>query len=431
MGTSPSTKETTLHHFRDPLAARLAADAGIDFPGVVIQATSDDYLHKRFVSKRTAALVAGQRPDGALVCIDAWGNAHIDFASVIEFLGEQGIPVVGLSFVGIQAAFVVTNPYMDSIVDLNKSLSGVEEGVLGDNTAVPLDAEKAVAILLNKIRKKNAATGRALPDSALPERMLHSLQQRIFRVSELAAAGVTSMQPGLLQLNLEGMRQSAMDEARARHGQFAQLGGCIENITLKILRPGEDSVFVNSILDVWPIAVKVEGAIGDGVTNLVEGARVLLTASDTEGFQPINGGAASGLLRDVMRFGRPGTPAPDDFILHVDVTLKKGEAVTRDGIMAAHLACDAVLRDARACLAGMNRYQATERRRLVDMARPGKPRIALVKMTSGVSAMGDTSMFPEHPGGFEGSRSVMDYTHNLPVFVSPTEYMDGIVHSLS
>ena len=79
----------------------------------------------------------------------------------------------------------------------------------------------------------------------------------------------------------------------------------------------------------------------------------------------------------------------------------------------------------------MNRYQATERRRLTDTVRPGKPRIALVKMTSGVSAMGDTAMFPDEPGGFNGSRSVMDYTHNLPVFVTPHEYMDGIVHSLS
>ena len=426
MGTSPSTKETTLHHFRDPLAARLASDPGLDFPGVVIQATSDDYLHKRFVAKRTAALVAGQRPDGALVCVDAWGNAHIDFASTIEFLGEQGIPVVGLSFVGIQAAFVVTNPYMDSIIDLNKSLSGVEEGVLADNTAVALDAEKAVAILLNKIRKKNPAF-REAAGGGLPERVLRSLQHRVFRLSEVLEGAETSMQPGVLSLNLEELRRKAMQLAHPEH----EFGSRIENVSVRLLRPGEHAVHVNSILDVWPIAVKVEGAIGDGATNLAEGARVLLTAADTEGMQPINGGAATGVLSQVMRLGRPGSPDPGDFILHVDVTLKKGEAVTREGIMAAHLACDAALSDVRECLCAMNRYQATERRRMVDAVRPGKPRIALVKMTSGVSAMGDTALFPDEPGGFSGSRSVMDYTHNLPVFISPNEYMDGIVHSLS
>jgi D-proline reductase (dithiol) PrdA len=33
---SPSTKETTLHHFRDPLLARLAGDESIDLIGVTV-----------------------------------------------------------------------------------------------------------------------------------------------------------------------------------------------------------------------------------------------------------------------------------------------------------------------------------------------------------------------------------------------------------
>ena len=109
MGTGPSTKETTLHHYHDPLCKVLVMDTEVDFLGIVLAGTSDDNEHKTFVARRIGALIEAMRPDGVLVSIDSWGNCHIDFASVIEAVGERNIPVVGLSFVGTQAAFVVVN----------------------------------------------------------------------------------------------------------------------------------------------------------------------------------------------------------------------------------------------------------------------------------------------------------------------------------
>lgn len=428
MGTGPSSKETTLHHYRDPLAAHLAADPDIDFPGVILQATSDVFLHKRFVSRRTAALVGGLGADGAIVCIDAWGNAHIDFAATIEYIGQQGIPVVGLSFVGIQAAFVVTNPHMDSIVDLNKTVSGVEPLILGQNTVEDLDAVKAIAIMKNKLRRNNPER----EYMALPERQLRSLQVRHFRLLEALEAERTAIEGATLLLNLPALRKKVMDKVAARESLLE----LVENMTVALVRPmalhpEDGGFFCNSLLDVMPIAAKVEGVLGEGVTHLLEGVQMMLTTADVDGFQPINAGAASGAFREVVRLGRPGTPAPEDYIIHVDVILKKGEASTREGIMAAHLACDEIALEIRNLLRELNRYQAAQRRRLADLSRPGRPRIALVKMTSGVSAMGDTAVFPDDPGGFIGSHSIMDYTHNLPIFFSCNEYMDGIVHSLS
>ena len=35
MGVGPSTKETSLHHFRDPLIKLLGEDPGIDLMGVL------------------------------------------------------------------------------------------------------------------------------------------------------------------------------------------------------------------------------------------------------------------------------------------------------------------------------------------------------------------------------------------------------------
>ncbi len=51
---------------------------------------------------------------------------------------------------------MVTNQYMDTIVDINKSKEGVETNVVGENNISKLDAKKALALLKLKIRKKNS-----------------------------------------------------------------------------------------------------------------------------------------------------------------------------------------------------------------------------------------------------------------------------------
>ena len=61
--------------------------------------------------------------------------------------------MVGITFVGTQAKFVVTNRYMDTIVDMNKSAQGIETEVVGENTVTPLDCKKALAFLKLKMNK--------------------------------------------------------------------------------------------------------------------------------------------------------------------------------------------------------------------------------------------------------------------------------------
>lgn len=154
MGIGPSTKETTLHHFRDPLVQVLGDDEDIDFLGVMIAGIPQDNVNKYFTSDRVGAWVEGMRADGAIVSEDSWGNSNVDFAHAIEEIGKRGVSVVGVSFVGTQAQFVVTNEYMDTIVDINKSTEGVETNVVGENNLDVLDARKAVALLKLKMRQE-------------------------------------------------------------------------------------------------------------------------------------------------------------------------------------------------------------------------------------------------------------------------------------
>lgn len=153
MGIGPSTKETTLHHFRDPLLEVLSEDEDFDLLGVIVVGTPQDNKEKYFVGTRAAAWAEAMRAEGAIVSADGWGNSDVDFANTVEQLASRGIAVVGVNFVGVQGQFVVTNEYMDTIVDMNKSSEGIETAVVGENTVTLLDAKKAAALLKLKMRR--------------------------------------------------------------------------------------------------------------------------------------------------------------------------------------------------------------------------------------------------------------------------------------
>jgi D-proline reductase (dithiol)-stabilizing protein PrdD len=414
MGMGPSTKETTLHHFRDPLVEALCADQDIDFMGIVLQGTPEVCDDKQFVARRSGVLMETMRADGVIVSIDSWGNSHVDFTAVLEALGERGIPAVGLSFVGTEAAFVVTNPYMDVIIDYNKTDSGIETLVMGENTAVELDARKALAILKNRMRKRGRFAATSPPEvRTLRQLVIRSFAADTVRLGERSgfAVSTVSIDPG------------AAADIVARHPELRAM-----NVT--VIEPGQHDVSVNSILDFSYIAAKVLGRCGEGCTHALTGVRTMLTGVEEGGVQPSNCGYAVGLLREKVKLGMRGSPAAEDVILHVDVTLKDGEGRTRRGIMAAHLACDELLQAVRNDLQGADGTLAAEKRTVWDAARPGLPRVALVKLVSGLGCMYDTGVFPNQPGGYAGCRSIMDLG-NMQVVLTANEYRDGAVCSLS
>ncbi len=86
--------------------------------------------------------------------LDGWGKQRCRLCDTIEQLGKRDIPVVGIHFSGTAGQFVVTNPYMDTIVDMNKNPKGVETDVVGENAVDTMDARKATAMLKLKMRKR-------------------------------------------------------------------------------------------------------------------------------------------------------------------------------------------------------------------------------------------------------------------------------------
>ncbi|GCD08582.1 proline reductase cluster protein PrdD [Clostridium tagluense] len=203
----------------------------------------------------------------------------------------------------------------------------------------------------------------------------------------------------------------------------------IKCIEVKIVNPKQHDFFVNSIMDFSPIATKVLGKIGDGITHTLTGVYVMLTGIDEMGIQVAEFGSSEGILSEQVVFGRAGTPNETDIIIHVDVILKDGMGSVRIGPTAAHRACDRLVQEIRESLKKMNGKLYDEKFEYFDKIKLGKKKVVVIKQVAGQGAMYDTQLLGKEPGGFESGRSIIDLG-NVPIILSPNEYRDGALRAM-
>ncbi|XCP86011.1 proline reductase cluster protein PrdD [Roseburia hominis] len=203
----------------------------------------------------------------------------------------------------------------------------------------------------------------------------------------------------------------------------------IDHADIQIIRPGDRDRYTNTMMDIIPISTKVLGKLGEGITHTLTGVYVILTGVDTNGKQTHEFGSSEGILRDKLCLNRAGTPGNQDYIISFDVTLKAGMGQEREGVLAAHRACDEFIRIFRMQMKKFRGEACTERHEYHDVVRPGKKRVLIIKQVAGQGAMYDTSLFAKEPSGTEGGRSIIDMG-NMPVLVTPNEYRDGIIRSM-
>ena len=204
----------------------------------------------------------------------------------------------------------------------------------------------------------------------------------------------------------------------------------IKDLKINIIYPNNHNMFINSVLDIFPIATKVEGKIGEGITHVLTGVVVMITGVEVGGFQAANIGSSEGILKDQIKFNKNGTPAEADIIIHVDVTLKNGGARSREGIMASHRACDKIIQEIREYLKNISGILCDETHEYVDEINSGRKKIVIIKQVSGLGCMYDTGVFPKEPAGFIGCKSIMDLG-NMPMVLTPNQYRDGAIRAMS
>lgn len=203
----------------------------------------------------------------------------------------------------------------------------------------------------------------------------------------------------------------------------------IKSIDIKIIKPIERDIFVNSILDFYPIATKVLGGLGEGITHVITGVTVMINGIDELGVQIAEFGSSEGILNKQVKFAKAGTPELDDIIIQFSVVLYKNKGKEREAITEIHRCCDDVIQQIREVLKNLNGRFCDEKYDYYDKINYNGKKVVIVKQVAGQGAMYDTAIFPNEPCGLSGAKSVIDIG-NIPVLLTPNEYRDGALRAM-
>ncbi|MGB5822551.1 MAG: proline reductase cluster protein PrdD [Proteocatella sp.] len=247
---------------------------------------------------------------------------------------------------------------------------------------------------------------------------LRRLVIRAFHVNEVVLADKFEFNHGILKI-----------DKKITNKLIAQ-DPVIKDVKIEIIKPYDHDRQINTIMDIIPMSAKALGTLGEGITYTMTGAYVMLTGCDADGRQMHEFGSSEGNLKDKMVFGKAGTPAKSDYIIHVDVLVEGGLPYDRKLPIAAFKACDEMIQSIRCELKKLEPRDADEVHEFYDRVRTGAKKIAIVKQIAGQGAMYDNQLFPAEPSGYSGGLSIIDMA-NMPIVLSPNEYRDGALRSMT
>ena len=137
------------------------------------------------------------------------------------------------------------------------------------------------------------------------EKIIRTLKKRIFKVKDAEISCETSFGDGKLTIDEKILEKAIKADP------------LVKNIKIDVIKPQQRHIYTDTIMDVCPIAAKAEGKLGEGITNVIEGAVFMLTGVDEDGTQIHEFGSSEGYLDEKMFFGHPGCADPDDIIIRV------------------------------------------------------------------------------------------------------------------
>ncbi len=201
------------------------------------------------------------------------------------------------------------------------------------------------------------------------------------------------------------------------------------SIDLEIIPEAKYETYSETIMDVQPIATKVDSKLGEGVTRVIDGVVMVVTGVDEAGNQIGEFGSSEGILKDNIMWNRPGSPDYGDILIKTEVVIKEGSKMERPGPLSAHKASDVITDEIRQALRETEQNpDLTED--LTHNRRKGKKKVVIIKEIMGQGAMHDNLILPDQPVGILGGEPNVDLG-NLPVVLSPLEVLDGGIHALT
>lgn len=203
---------------------------------------------------------------------------------------------------------------------------------------------------------------------------------------------------------------------------------CI-SLKLDVIHPSERHIYTDTIMDICPIATKVEGELGEGTTKVVDGVVFMLTGVDEDGVQIHEFGSSEGYLDEKMYFGHPGCADENDIIIRCHAVIKSKTGMSRPGPFAAHKCEDYIIQAVRNELKHYD-GEVVREELCEDLRRKGNPRVVLVKEIMGQGAMHDNILCPAEPCGVAGGQKNVDLG-NVPIMLTPNQVRDGSIHALT
>ncbi|MGN0324987.1 MAG: D-proline reductase (dithiol) proprotein PrdA [Lachnospiraceae bacterium] len=247
--------------------------------------------------------------------------------------------------------------------------------------------------------------------------VIRSLIKKHIKITDVKLGTETSIKDGVITIN-QGLIQEALKE-----------DSLCKSITLDIIHPEERHIYTETIMDVCPIATKVEGELGEGITKVLDGVVFMLTGVDEDGVQVHEFGSSEGYLDEKMYFGHPGCADENDIIIRCHAVIERLSGMTRPGPFAAHKCQDYIIQAIRNQL---KKYEGEVVREEIceDLRRVGNPRVVLVKEIMGQGAMHDNVICPTEPCGILGGQKNVD-CGNVPIILTPNQVRDGSIHALT
>ncbi|NFA61145.1 D-proline reductase (dithiol) proprotein PrdA [Clostridium sporogenes] len=252
----------------------------------------------------------------------------------------------------------------------------------------------------------------------IEDEIVSTLKKREFAVKKVELGKETSFKNGVLTIKEELCKEALKADP------------LVKKLEMDIITPDNRHVYSNTIMDVIPVATKVEGNLGEGITHILNGMVFMLTGVDEAGLQVHEFGSCEGYLDEKIIYGKPGCPDPDDIIVRVHAIIQDKTGMERRGPYAAHKACDVIIQEIRKVLKQTPASEAEKEETFNQVKRHGRPRVLLVKEIMGQGAMHDNVMLPTEPAGVHGGRQNVDLG-NVPVVLSVNEVRDGGIHALT
>ncbi|MGO5073789.1 D-proline reductase (dithiol) proprotein PrdA [Clostridium sporogenes] len=252
----------------------------------------------------------------------------------------------------------------------------------------------------------------------IEDEIVSTLKKREFVVKKVELGKETSFKDGVLTIKEELCKEALKADP------------LVKKLEMDIITPNNRHVYSNTIMDVIPVATKVEGQLGEGITHILNGMVFMLTGVDEAGLQVHEFGSCEGYLDEKIIYGKPGCPDQDDIIVRVHAIIQDKTGMERRGPYAAHKACDVIIQEIRKVLKETPAGEAEKEETFNQVKRHGRPRVLLVKEIMGQGAMHDNVMLPTEPAGVHGGRQNVDLG-NVPVVLSVNEVRDGGIHALT